>query len=96
MTEATLIGGKAVASAIEEEVGAGAKAFLERHGRKPGLSVILVGDNPASKAYVGGKMRASERTGIESRTINLPDSIDQESLHQEIEKWSACSDGCPL
>lgn len=52
----------------------------------PTLAVILVGENPASMAYVRNKKRACERAGIEYREFKYPDSITQESLLKKIEE----------
>ncbi len=52
----------------------------------PTLAVILVGENPASMAYVRNKKKACERAGIEYREFKYPDSITQESLLQKIEE----------
>lgn len=52
----------------------------------PTLAVILVGKNPASMAYVRNKKRACERSGIEYRQYDYPDSITQESLLQKIQE----------
>ncbi len=53
---------------------------------KPTLAVILVGEHPASMAYVRNKRRACERAGIRYREINLPTSISQDELIAEVEK----------
>ncbi len=52
----------------------------------PTLAVILVGENPASMAYVRNKKKACERSGIEYREFKYPDSITQESLLQKIQE----------
>ncbi|NME36109.1 MULTISPECIES: bifunctional methylenetetrahydrofolate dehydrogenase/methenyltetrahydrofolate cyclohydrolase FolD [Fusobacterium] len=54
--------------------------------RKPGLAVIMVGENPASKIYVNSKVKACEKVGIYSEKITLPEDITQEGLLEEIEK----------
>ncbi|SER15933.1 methylenetetrahydrofolate dehydrogenase (NADP+) / methenyltetrahydrofolate cyclohydrolase [Gracilibacillus ureilyticus] len=53
---------------------------LREKGIIPGLTVILIGDDPASKSYVLGKQRASEYVGVESDLITLPDSTSEEEL----------------
>lgn len=52
----------------------------------PQLTVILVGDDPASKSYVNGKKKASAEVGIESKIINLPTEITEKALLKEIDK----------
>ena len=63
-----LIDGKAVAQKVRAEVRARVKTFYEKYAVKPKLSVILVGDDPASKVYVANKQKACEKVGIESDT----------------------------
>ena len=58
---ATIIDGKAVAAGCAREVARDVAAFVAAHGRPPGLATILVGDDPASAVYVGGKQKASRR-----------------------------------
>jgi methylenetetrahydrofolate dehydrogenase (NADP+)/methenyltetrahydrofolate cyclohydrolase len=76
---ASLIDGKAIAAAIRAEVKQEVNE-LAVAGVTPGLAVVLVGDNPASKAYVGGKIRACEETGITSILKSLPDDVSETDL----------------
>jgi methylenetetrahydrofolate dehydrogenase (NADP+) / methenyltetrahydrofolate cyclohydrolase len=69
---ATILDGRAVAAAVEEEVGARVSRLREAGGPPPGLEVLLCGDNPASATYVAGKSRASERVGIRSAVRRAP------------------------
>ncbi len=77
--ETRILNGRAVADAIkrelEEEIG-----DLRSKGLSPGLSVILVGENPASAIYVKNKTRSSEQLGIRSETIELPVTVSTEEL----------------
>ncbi len=77
---ARIIDGKEVAAKVHEEVAAGVTEYREQHGSAPGLTVVLVGDDPASHSYVKGKERACERVGISSETILRDASITQEEL----------------
>ena len=77
---ARIIDGKEVAAKVHEEVAAGVAEYLEQHGSAPGLTVVLVGDDPASHSYVKGKGWACERVGISSETILRDASITQEEL----------------
>jgi methylenetetrahydrofolate dehydrogenase (NADP+) / methenyltetrahydrofolate cyclohydrolase len=61
---ATIIDGKAVAARIREQVAAEVDELRERTGTVPGLATVLVGDDPASHIYVGGKQRASAEVGM--------------------------------
>jgi methylenetetrahydrofolate dehydrogenase (NADP+)/methenyltetrahydrofolate cyclohydrolase len=76
---ATLLEGKPLARIIEEEV-ASEVDELKQKGITPHLSVVLVGEDPASRVYVGSKGRACERVGISSETLTLPESITQSEL----------------
>jgi methylenetetrahydrofolate dehydrogenase (NADP+) / methenyltetrahydrofolate cyclohydrolase len=76
---AQLIDGKAIAAQIRIEAAASA-ATLREAGISPCLAAVLVGDNPASKAYVGNKRRACEEVGVESRLITPDADISEETL----------------
>lgn len=73
---ARLIDGKTAASRLME----GIKAEVDGMSRKPGLAVILVGDDPASKVYVGNKIKACTTTGIKSFEHRLPADTAQEDI----------------
>jgi methylenetetrahydrofolate dehydrogenase (NADP+) / methenyltetrahydrofolate cyclohydrolase len=68
---AELIDGVAIARAVREDVARDA-ASLEAQGVKPGLAVVLVGEDPASTVYVRAKGKACEEAGMHSTTIRLP------------------------
>ncbi|MCM3066362.1 bifunctional methylenetetrahydrofolate dehydrogenase/methenyltetrahydrofolate cyclohydrolase FolD [Priestia flexa] len=82
---ATIIKGKEVAAELradlKEEV-----AQLKEQGVVPGLTVILVGDNPASHSYVKAKAKACEEIGVASEVIKRDVNITQEELLQEIQQ----------
>lgn len=59
---------------------------LKQQGITPGLAVILVGNNPASRSYVTGKGKASEEAGIYFELIEMPETITEEELLQEIDR----------
>ena len=80
MPKAVVLDGKAVAARVRAEVKARAAAFLEQHGRPPGLAVVKVGSDPASAVYVRNKRLACEEAGIRSFAFDLPDSITREDL----------------
>jgi len=58
---------------------------LKEEGITPQLTVILVGDNPASRSYVKGKKKACGETGIDSEVIEMPSSITEQELLEKIE-----------
>jgi methylenetetrahydrofolate dehydrogenase (NADP+)/methenyltetrahydrofolate cyclohydrolase len=85
---AKIIDGSAIAAAIREEV-AREVADLIKLGVHPGLTVVLVGDDPASAVYVGAKERASREAGIEGCTIKLPASTTQDALLKQLDELNA-------
>jgi methylenetetrahydrofolate dehydrogenase (NADP+) / methenyltetrahydrofolate cyclohydrolase len=77
---AQLIDGKARAAALRAEVAQGVAAFVAAHGRAPGLTVVLVGDDPASAVYVGSKGKATREAGMISGEYRLPASTSEAEL----------------
>jgi methylenetetrahydrofolate dehydrogenase (NADP+) / methenyltetrahydrofolate cyclohydrolase len=69
---ATIIDGKTIAAAVRAEVAQGVRAFSEQVGRPPGLATVLVGEDPASAVYVGGKQRACTEVGMKPFDVRLP------------------------
>ncbi|MBU6166106.1 MAG: bifunctional methylenetetrahydrofolate dehydrogenase/methenyltetrahydrofolate cyclohydrolase FolD [Alphaproteobacteria bacterium] len=77
---ALLIDGKARAAALRAEVATGVAAFVAARGRAPGLTVVLVGDDPASAVYVGAKGKACLEVGMISAEHRLPAETAQADL----------------
>ena len=77
---ARLIDGKRIATAVKAEVRAEIDAALARGLRRPGLAVVMVGDNPASAIYVRNKRRACEESGVMSIAHDLPQSTSEREL----------------
>lgn len=73
-----LIDGKATAAAIRSELKIRTGALENEYGKKVGLAVVLIGENPASRIYVRNKIKACEEVGIRSFTHYLPENIMQE------------------
>lgn len=86
---ATLIDGKAVSTKIRDEIAADAAAFEKNNGRKIGLAVVLVGENPASKVYVRNKILACEQTGIASFEYYLPETSTTEDVLEVVRALNA-------
>ena len=80
---AELIDGNAIAKEIRAEVALEVAALSER-GVRPGLAVVLVGDDPASAVYVRSKGKACEEAGMHSVTLRLPADTSQEGLLNEV------------
>lgn len=81
---AHILDGKALAQKIQAELQAQIQPLQAQFGRPPGLAVLMVGDNPASAAYVRGKERACEKAGIASFGKHFPTQTTQEELTQVI------------
>lgn len=80
---ANRIDGKAIAAKVREEVAREALRFAKEYGRKPGLHVVLVGDDPASAVYVRNKEKAAEEANIAGAVHRMPaDSSEAEVLAQ--------------
>jgi methylenetetrahydrofolate dehydrogenase (NADP+)/methenyltetrahydrofolate cyclohydrolase len=86
---ARVIDGKAVAGAVKERVKVDAAAFVEEFGRSPALATVLVGEDPASQVYIGGKRKASGEVGIRSVHHEIEASIRQEELEQLVRDLNA-------
>ena len=71
MSSAIIIDGKARAERLREDVREGAASLMARHGVRPGLAVVLVGDDPASAVYVRSKGEQSREAGFHSVTHRL-------------------------
>jgi len=67
-----ILDGTATAKAIRREVAEGCVELLRERGVTPGLTVVLIGDDPASAIYVGGKEKAATAAGIASKVVRLP------------------------
>ena len=81
---AEIIDGVAIARAVRADVARDAAALIER-GVRPGLAVVLVGDDPASAVYVRAKGKACEEAGMHSVTIRLPAETSEEELLERID-----------
>lgn len=85
----SIIDGKAVSLAVKEELKARISDLAGEGKRIPCLAVIIVGDNPASRSYVRGKIKAAEFVGMDSRLIELPENVQEEALLKEIAALNA-------
>ncbi len=86
MAGAALIDGKAFAAGLRARIGALAADFVQATGRRPGLAVVLVGDDPASQVYVGAKARACEEAGLASFEHRLPAETSEAELLTLVER----------
>ena len=82
---ATIIDGRAVAKQIRAEIAERIERLFERHGVRPGLAVILVGEDAASQVYVRNKIAACREVGIRSDLVKLAVDITQTELLKRID-----------
>jgi methylenetetrahydrofolate dehydrogenase (NADP+)/methenyltetrahydrofolate cyclohydrolase len=86
MAEAARIDGKAFAESLRARLGEQAAAFAHQAARRPGLAVVLVGEDPASQVYVGAKAKACEAAGMASFEHRLPADTAAPALLSLIER----------
>ena len=86
---AAIIDGKAFAEGLRTRIADAVPAFVAQTGRKPGLAVVLVGEDPASQVYVRSKGKATVAAGMESFEHKLPDTTSQEELIALVERLNA-------
>src|SRR6185437_2290734 len=86
-----ILDGNAIGAAIQAEVAKDIKQF-QAHGIRPGLTVVLVGNNPASEVYVRNKVKTSTALGIASELITPPDSVTTEQMLSLIAELNARDD----
>ncbi len=86
---ATLLDGTAVARTIREELAGQIRDLSSRLKRPPGLTVVIVGENPASQVYVGSKTRACEEAGMASFSHRLPATTTAADLFAVIDRLNA-------
>ena len=86
---ADIIDGKAFAAALREKVAGITAAFTAQSGRKPGLAVVLVGEDPASQVYVRSKHKATVEAGMESFEHRLPATATQDDLLAMVRQLNA-------
>ncbi len=89
MSAARLIDGKAFAADLRGRVAETVSSFVTATGKKPGLAVVLVGDDPASQVYVGSKKKATVEAGMESFEHRLSASVTQAELIAMVEQLNA-------
>ena len=82
---AKIIDGKAIADRLRADYRLRVDDLKTRHGVTPALAVILVGDNPASRSYVRGKIAGCKQVGIRSELIELPATVEESELLARIQ-----------
>ncbi|MBR3655047.1 MAG: bifunctional methylenetetrahydrofolate dehydrogenase/methenyltetrahydrofolate cyclohydrolase FolD [Elusimicrobia bacterium] len=84
-----IINGKEISQAIRQELKNKVEELSKKTSRVPGLATILVGEDPASKVYVGSKIKACEQVGMKSFHNPLPATATQEEIIDLIKKLNA-------
>jgi len=85
MSQAEIIDGRAAAAALRAELAGEVAGLRGRHDIVPGLRVLLLGDHPASRAYVRTKAQMAEEVGIDSAVRQLPEDTSEATLLQQID-----------
>jgi methylenetetrahydrofolate dehydrogenase (NADP+)/methenyltetrahydrofolate cyclohydrolase len=83
---AKMISGTETAKKIREEIKTEIARLKEKHGITPGLATVLVGDDPASKVYVGAKEKSCKNLGVYSKRLDLPADTSEEDLLALVDK----------
>ena len=86
---AKIIDGKAISAQIRAEIKEKTAEFTEKNGYRPGLAVIIVGEDPASQVYVRNKKRACDEVGFYSESYELPESTTQQELNALVDKLNS-------
>ncbi len=86
MADARIIDGKAFAKGLREKIAAEVAELKSKHGLTPGLAVVLVGEDPASKVYVRNKGEQTKEAGMNSFEHRLPETTSQEELLELVGK----------
>jgi methylenetetrahydrofolate dehydrogenase (NADP+) / methenyltetrahydrofolate cyclohydrolase len=86
---AHIIDGNAIAAQVRHDVAAGVTALLAAGGSRPGLAVVLVGNDPASHVYVANKVRQTEAVGMRSFRYDLPADVSERDLLNLIGRLNA-------
>ncbi|HEX6861375.1 MAG TPA: bifunctional 5,10-methylenetetrahydrofolate dehydrogenase/5,10-methenyltetrahydrofolate cyclohydrolase [Thermoanaerobaculia bacterium] len=85
----TILDGKAAAAAIRAEVASAVRGMTAAGHRPPGLTAVLVGEDPASQTYVGSKVRGCAEIDMVSRTVRRPDTISEDELLSIVDELNA-------
>lgn len=81
-----LIDGKKISLELQSEIAEEVKQFVSSGGKIPHLAAVLVGDDPASQAYVGSKVKTCEKVGFKSTLVKFDESITEKELLNKLEE----------
>jgi methylenetetrahydrofolate dehydrogenase (NADP+) / methenyltetrahydrofolate cyclohydrolase len=86
---ARILDGTATSQAIRAEVAPRVEAFTARHGRPPGLGIVLVGDDPGSETYVRNKLKSAGETGLRADLERLPAAASMDAVLAAVARLNA-------
>ena len=87
-----IIDGKELSTRLKASMAENMPAVAEKYGRVPGLAVIIVGDNPASRVYVRNKVKSAVAVGMKSLLIELPEDVSEEELLSKVSELNDAED----
>ena len=79
-----ILNGKEYSQKFREELAEKVTCLKEKHGVTPGLAVVIIGEDPASKIYVNNKIKGAEAVGIKSVHVCLSEDISQEEAENAV------------
>jgi methylenetetrahydrofolate dehydrogenase (NADP+)/methenyltetrahydrofolate cyclohydrolase len=83
---ARALDGQALATRMQEEIRPQVAEFTQRHGRPPGLAIVLAGNDPASEVYVGHKLKAGAQVGFKADLTRLPETASLQDALAVVER----------
>ncbi len=89
---ALIIDGKATSAQIKEELIIKTANLFKEKNIKPGLALLLVGEDPASKVYVGSKEKMCQALGYNSIVVRLPETASEEEVLSYVQQWNEAPD----
>jgi methylenetetrahydrofolate dehydrogenase (NADP+)/methenyltetrahydrofolate cyclohydrolase len=89
---ARVLDGQALAARLQEEIKPEVAAFTQKHGRPPGLGIVLAGNDPASQVYVGHKVKAGTNAGFRVDLERLPETASLDDALALVKRLNASSD----
>ena len=81
-----IIDGREVALTLKKKLAEQLKSFPKKYGRVPHLTIIVVGNDPASHSYIRGKKKAADFVGITNTVLKFPSSVNEHELLETIYK----------
>lgn len=84
-----VLDGKALAKSMKDEIRRKVEEYVGAGHRRPGLAVMILGDDPGSRSYVAGKAKDCEEVGFAGNTLQYPEDISEEQLLAEVDRLNA-------